>query len=113
MATRKRKARVFDGDLAVGWCQYGTPDYRLTRFFVDAKYRRKGVAAIALHGALELISQVGGGVVEAYPQDAPAKKTSASFLYNCTRSLFERAGFRYDRSKGTEHCVMSKVVAAA
>ena len=130
---RTHAALVFDGDVAVGWCQFGSPeelpniyhrkeyeaglerlpDYRLTCFFVDAKYRRRGVAAIALHGALKLIAQAGGGVVEAYPQDTPGKKTSASFLYNCTRSLFERAGFRYDRSKGTKHCVMSKVVAAA
>jgi hypothetical protein len=27
-----------------------------------------------------------------------------------TRSLFEQAGFSYDRSKGKYHCVMSKTV---
>jgi hypothetical protein len=30
----------------------------------------------------------------------------ASFLYNGTRSLFERAGFEYQRPKGKYHCVM-------
>jgi hypothetical protein len=49
-----------------------------------------GVAAVALDGALDLIAQAGGGVVEAYPQDMQGKKTSASFLYNGTRSLFEK-----------------------
>jgi hypothetical protein len=49
-------------------------------------------------------------VVEAYPQDTVGQKASASFLYNGTRSLFERAGFRYDRPKGTKNCVMSKTV---
>ncbi len=39
------------------------------------------------------IAQAGGGVVESYPQDTEGKKTSASFLYNATRSLFEQAGF--------------------
>ncbi len=38
---------------------------------------------------------------------------SASFLYNGTRSLFERAGFSYDRPKGKNHCVMSKQVRSA
>ena len=58
---RAHAALVFDGDLAVAWCQYGTPDelpninhrkeylagqdsppeYRLTCFFVDKKYRRR------------------------------------------------------------------------
>src|SRR3954451_15756309 len=76
-------ALVFDGDVAVGWCQYGSPeelknikhrkeyeaeldslpDYRLTCFFVDKRYRRRGVSALALQGALDLIAKAGGGVV--------------------------------------------------
>jgi hypothetical protein len=127
---RAHAALVFDGDLAVAWCQYGTPaelpninhrkeyeasldrlpDYRLTCFFVDRNYRRKGVAAIALGGALDLIAQAGGGVVEAYPQDTGGQKVSASFLYSATRSLFEQAGFSYIRHKGKNHSVMRKVI---
>lgn len=111
---------MFDGDVAVASCEYGSaeelpniyhrkeyeagldqlPDYRLTCFFVDRGYRRKGVAAVALRGALSLIAQAGGGVVEAYPQDTQGKRTSGSFLYNGTRSLFEKTGFSYERSKG-------------
>jgi GNAT superfamily N-acetyltransferase len=128
---RAHAAVVFDGDRAVGWCQYGTPeelptithrkeyeaglvapaDYRLTCFFVDRDYRRAGVAAVALRGALDLIAQAGGGVVEAYPYDIQGKKVSASFLYNGTRSLFEQAGFVYERPKGKNHCVMRTTVA--
>jgi GNAT superfamily N-acetyltransferase len=127
---RAHAALVFDGDEAVGWAQYGTPaelpninhrkeyeatvdrlpDYRLTCFFVDRKYRRKGVAAAALRGALDLIAQAGGGVVEAYPQDTGGQKVSASFLYSVTRSLFEQAGFSYVRHKGKNHCVMRIVI---
>jgi GNAT superfamily N-acetyltransferase len=126
-------ALVFDGDVAVGWCQFGSPaelpsiyhlkeynagldkapDYRLTCFFVDRNYRRKGVAAVALRGALDLIAKAGGGVVEAYPQDTQGKRTSGSFLYNGTRSLFEKAGFSHDRPKGNNHCVMRKTVSAS
>jgi GNAT superfamily N-acetyltransferase len=127
---RAHAALVFDGDVAVAWCQYGgpdelpniyhlkeynagldkAPDYRLTCFFVDRNYRRKGVAAVALRGALDLIAKAGGGVVEAYPQDTQGKRTSGSFLYNGTRSLFEQAGFSYERSKGKNHCVMRRTV---
>jgi GNAT superfamily N-acetyltransferase len=130
---RAHAALVFDGDLAVAWCQYGPPDelpniyhrkeyeaglerlpdYRLTCFFVDRKYRRKGMAAIALQGALDLIAQAGGGVVEAYPQETDGKQVSATFLYSATRSMFEQAGFSYDRPKGKHHCVMHKIVAPA
>jgi len=38
------------------------------------------------------------------------KKTSASFLYNGTRNLFEQAGFEYQRPKGKNHCVMRLIV---
>jgi len=42
-------------------------------------------------------------VMESYPQGTECKKTSASFLYNATRSLYEQAGFTYIRSKGSHH----------
>jgi hypothetical protein len=55
---------VFDGDVAVAWCQYGPPDelpnikhrteyeagldrlpdYRITCFFVDRNYRPRTIA---------------------------------------------------------------------
>jgi GNAT superfamily N-acetyltransferase len=127
---RAHAALVFHGAVAVGWCQYGCPeelsriyhrkeyeaglvklpDYRLTCLFVDKAHRRKGVAAAAVGGALDLIRQAGGGVVEGYPQDTEGKRVSASFLYNGTRSLFEHAGFNLERPKGKNHCVMSTTV---
>ncbi|HEX4723108.1 MAG TPA: GNAT family N-acetyltransferase [Pseudonocardiaceae bacterium] len=130
---RAHAALVFDGDIAVAWCEYGTvqelpnihhrkeweksvvrmPDYRITCLFVDRAYRRKGMAAIAVRGALELIGAAGGGLVESYPHDlAPGKRPSASFLYNATRSMYEKLGFNYDRPKGKGNCVMSKAVPA-
>jgi GNAT superfamily N-acetyltransferase len=126
---RAHAALVFDGDEAVAWCEYGTPaelpniyhrkeyeaeldtlpDYRITCMFVDKKYRRQGLTEVALRGALDLIAQAGGGVVEGYPHDTDGKKVSV--LYNGTRSLFERAGFSYIRAKGTRNCVMRTTVA--
>lgn len=125
-------ALVLDGDRAVGWCQYGSPeelprithrkeyesgllepaDYRITCFFVDRDYRRGGVSAVALQGALDLIAEAGGGVVDGLPYDTGGEKANASFLYNGTRSLFEQAGFEYQRPKGKNHCVMRMMVAA-
>ncbi|MEU4196030.1 GNAT family N-acetyltransferase [Kribbella sp. NPDC026611] len=127
---RAHAALVFDGERAVGWLEYGTPaelpninhrkeyerdlerlpDYRMTCFFTDRNYRRQGVSATALRGALDLIAQSGGGVVEAYPQDTGGKRITASFLYNGTRSLFEQTGFTYLRPKGKNHCTMTKTI---
>lgn len=70
-----------DGE-PVGWCQFGStdelhgrrqdpetarPTWRITCFVVDRRYRRRGVAGVALDAALEAIRQRGGGIVEAYP----------------------------------------------
>ncbi len=127
-------ALVLDGEVAVAWCQFGSPDelprifhrkeyeatrtqeppdYRVTCIFVDRSCRRRGVAGMALRGALDLIAKAGGGVVEGYPQDTQGKKTSPTFLYSATRSLFEQAGFTHDRHKGKNHCVMRRTVLPA
>jgi len=94
----------------VAWAQYGppaevpnihhrkeyeatldtVPDHRITCIFVDKKYRRTGVTAVALQGAIDLIAQAGGGVVEGYPHDT-ADGRKVSVLYNATRSLYETA----------------------
>src|SRR5580765_2891485 len=124
---RAHAALVFDGDVAIAWAEYGpvgelpnihhrkewerglerAPDFRITCLFVDRDYRRQGVAATAVRGALSLIAAAGGGLVEAYPHDLPPdKKTSASFLYNATRTMYERLGFDYQRPKGKGNCVM-------
>lgn len=125
-------ALVFDGDAVVAWCQYGTPeelpdlhhrreylatldhlpDYRLTCLFVDKKRRGNGLAGIAVRGALDLIRQAGGGIVETYPQDTDGEQVSPTVLYNGTRTLFEQEGFRYIRPKGKYNCVMRTEVTA-
>src|SRR4051794_24918608 len=134
---RAHAALVFDGKEAVGWAEYGAPDelpnihhrveyeqglrtppdYRVTCIFVDRRYRRRGVAALALRGALDLIAQSGGGLVEGYPHDMSkqpeGKKMSSSFLYNGTRRMYEEAGFTFERTKGLKNCVMVRTLGPA
>jgi hypothetical protein len=80
------------------------PDYRITCILVDKKYRRRGMVAVVLRGALDLIAYAGGGVVEGYPHDNEGKKVSV--LYTGTRETFEEAGFTYIRPKATRNCLM-------
>ncbi|BCJ31450.1 hypothetical protein [Actinocatenispora sera] len=125
---RAHAALVFDGAEAVAWCEFGspaelpnihhrkqyeaeldlTPDYRITCIFVDRRYRHRGLSAVALAGALDLIAAVGGGLVEGYPHDNAGQRKAV--LYNGTRALYERAGFDYVRSKGMGNCVMRRTV---
>lgn len=123
-------ALVCIDDKTVAWCQYGTPDelpaiyhkkeveetgyerpdWRITCIFVDKKYRHKGLARIAVEGALVLIKNQGGGIVESYPQDTHGQQTSSSFLYNATKSVFIDCGFEYLKSKGKNHTIMRKII---
>ena len=127
---RAHAALVYDGSTAVGWCQFGPtpelpriknkrayldgltdlPDWRITCFFVDRDYKRKGVASVALKGALHEISRLGGGTVESYPEDVEGRSVSTSFLHNGTVSMFKREGFRRSRRLGKNHWVVTKVV---
>lgn len=127
---RAHAALVYDGEACVGWCQFGPagelprikhrreyaagvtelPDWRITCFFVDSKYRNGGVASAALEGALREISRLGGGTVESYPQESDGRSLAASFLYNGTLSMFENRGFARTRRLGRNHWVVSKIV---
>jgi GNAT superfamily N-acetyltransferase len=129
---RAHAALVYDGENAVGWCQFGPtdelprikhkrayqsgltdlPDWRITCFFVDRDYRHQGVASIALEGALDEIARLGGGIVESYPEDVEGRKTSGSFLYNATLAIFERHGFQRTRQIGKNHWVATRIVEA-
>lgn len=126
MQGKAHAALVYLDDVPVGWCQYGSPqelpaiyhkkevesgdydvpDWRITCIFVDKSHRRKGVAKAAVEGALALIRQAGGGVVETYPQKTDEKRISGAFLYNGTQHLFESCGFVLIRTKGKNHTIM-------
>lgn len=132
--TRVREGRahaslVFDGDACVGWCQFGvpeevpriksraaydrgrtaSPDWRIGCCFVGKGHRRQGVASTALEGALALIGDLGGGVVEGYPEGADT--VPAGFLFNGALSTYERLGFVRERMIGKHRWVVSRRVA--
>lgn len=103
---------VYDDGEPIGWCQYGPSgelplpggsrrdrripplgqgvDWRITCFVTAVRSRRRGVAGVALRGALEAIRGQGGGLVEAYPTVTPRDRKRA---HAGTVSLFEREGF--------------------
>ena len=125
-------ALVFESEACVGWCQFGSPqelpriknrkeyeaglvtlpDWRLTCFFVDRHHRRQGVAAAALMGALSEISRLGGGIVEAYPEDTHGTRISPTFLHAGSLAMFEAAGFGRQRMIGKNKWVVLTTVPA-
>lgn len=131
---RAHAAVVFDVDTAIGWCQFGRsdeiaprnkfkrtyfpgmqaePDWRITCFFVDRKYRGQKVSSLALEGALRLIAEAGGGLVEAYPEDTTDRTINPAFICLGTTAMFERRGFTRQRQVAKHHWVMTKAVEKA
>jgi len=125
---RAHAALVFDGPNAVGWCQFGPtaelpnirskkaydaglrklPDWRITCFFIDRERRGEGIATLALREALRYIAELGGGMVEAYPEDYTREKTSSSFLCSGTLGMFEKSGFRKTRKIAMRRWVVTR-----
>jgi ribosomal protein S18 acetylase RimI-like enzyme len=130
---RAHAALVFDGPNAIGWCQFGSteelpnirsrkayeaglrdlPDWRITCFFIDRERRSRGVAGVALREALRMIAALGGGSVEAYPEDYEGRRISASFLCSGILGMFEKAGFRKARKIAMHRWVAVRSVGRA
>lgn len=109
---------VYDADECVGWCQFGPPaelpniknpkayekelverpDWRIGCIFTGSKHRDKGVASTAVRGALEAIGRLGGGLVEAYPeQDDERKPQRGAYFHTGPERLYAGFGFERDR----------------
>jgi hypothetical protein len=109
---------IYRGGECVGWCQYGPPaevatiknpkayekgltalpDWRIGCVFTGRGHRRDGVARAGLSAALTAISQAGGGVVEAYPEQLDGRgPQQGSYLHTGPEDLFEEFGFVRDR----------------
>ncbi len=123
-------ALVFDGEDCVGWCQFGSPDqlpevksrrryeaglvalpdWRITCFFTGKGLRRRGVADVALGGALLEIARLGGGTVEGYPEETDDRSVSGSFLHTGPMAVFEKHGFTRTRPIAPHRWVVTRSV---
>jgi GNAT superfamily N-acetyltransferase len=105
---------VYDGEGAVGWCQYGgpdevasiknpaayareldrLPDWRIGCIFTGSKHRGKGVARAAVSAVLEAVRAEGGGLVEAYPEQEEGRAPQrGAYFHTGPESLYADFGF--------------------
>ncbi len=61
-------------------------------FFVDRKFRGRGITVRLLKAAVEYVRSKGGRIVEGYPVEVRGK-TSDVFVYTGIASAFQKAGF--------------------
>jgi len=76
------------------------PDWRVGCVFTGGRHRRHGVARAALAAVLSAISEAGGGVVGAYPEQLDGRGPQrGAYLHTGPESLFEEFGFVRDRDR--------------
>ena len=126
---KARGILIYSGSRTIGWCQYGTreelprpgrgkvyqtlepipPDalvWRITCFFVDREFRRRGVAKFALSRVLQRIREEGGGIVEAFP--VTSSKAYTKWFGNV--SMYSEHGFMEVAAIGKSNVLMRCVV---
>lgn len=107
---------VYEDGRCVGWSQFGPPaelpniqnrrayerdadalpDWRLGCVFTDRRRREAGVATAAVGAALMAIREAGGGIVEAYPEQAEDRPPQrGAWFHTGPEALF--AGFGFER----------------
>ena len=108
----------------VGWCNIGpraeiprlarsklirpiddVPVWSIICVVVRGGYRKQGVIAHLIEGAVEYAASRGAPAVEAYPVD-PQGRMDTTMAFVGTRSMFDRAGFEL---VGTTDAVASKL----
>ncbi len=69
------------------------PVWSIVCFFIDRRYRGRGIAHQLVRGAISYVAKKGGTLLEAYPKDFDDKPATAAEAYTGVGSLYEAEGF--------------------
>ena len=102
---------IYEGQ-AIAWCAFAPredylklensrvhkriddkPVWSIPCFFIDKKFRRKGVSVALLKGIIEYARKNKIGIVEAYPTIPTQEKLPDAFVWIGLYKTFERSGF--------------------
>jgi GNAT superfamily N-acetyltransferase len=70
------------------------PVWSISCFFVEKKFRRKGLSFQMIKAAVDFVKKKGGSVVEAYPVEPKKAKMADAFAWTGLASSFIKAGFK-------------------
>lgn len=128
---------AYDGELPVGWISIGPredflalensrtlkriddqPVWSIVCFYINRKYRRKGVMSALIHGAVTYAAGHGARIIEAYPLDMHSnllegKKLTGYTGYMGIASAFEKEGFIKVAEASESQVIMRYSVAGA
>jgi GNAT superfamily N-acetyltransferase len=104
---------AYHGETPVGWCGLGPresfkrlersrylkrvddkPVWSIVCFFINSKYRRKGVASALIKAAIEYATDQGAPTLESYPILEWGPNVTSTSAYTGTVEMYQKAGFR-------------------
>jgi len=105
---------AFDGETPVGWCAFAPredytrlansrilkpvddkPVWSVSCFFIETRYRGRGVATALLGAAVEDAKRRGARILEGYPvEPAKGKRYPPAFAWHGVPAIFASAGFK-------------------
>jgi len=119
---------AYDGNKPIGWCAVAPRQdfvtlansrilkpvddqlvWSLPCFFVAKEYRRRGVTAQLLQGAVEYAKKQGAKIVEGYPNDPKSGPMADAFAWTGFASAFKKARFTEVARRSKTRPVMRKV----
>ncbi|NIQ39754.1 MAG: GNAT family N-acetyltransferase [Proteobacteria bacterium] len=103
---------AYAGDDPIGWCSVAPRDrfptlnrsrilkkidekpvWSIVCFFIDKKYRNKGLSVHLLAAAIGYVKERGGTILEGYPVEPKKDRMPAAFAWTGLASAFKRVGF--------------------
>ena len=121
---------AYDYNQPIGWCSVdrrenykalensrilkridNQPVWSIVCFFVDRRYRGKGIMTILIKGAVDYAIQQGAKIIESYPIDLQSPKLAGKNLTGCggymgIASVFKEYGFEEVRHASETQLVM-------
>jgi GNAT superfamily N-acetyltransferase len=116
---------AYEGSIPIGWCgieprrnYQGLGRSRIlkpideqdvwsiTCFFVDRKFRFRGISKGLILAALDFAAHNNGRIVEGYPTEIENEKMPAPFVYTGLASSFIDAGFKESARRSPKRPIM-------
>ena len=86
------------------------PVWSVVCFFIDKKYRRKGLTVELLKEAGKFAKKNGAKILEGYPVDPKTKDYAPVFAYTGLASAFRKAGFSEAARRSETRPIMRKML---
>ncbi len=86
------------------------PVWSIVCFFVDRRYRRRGLSVALIEGAVDYARKKGARIIEGYPVEPKKKPMPPVFAYTGLAAAYRRARFQEVARRSETRPIMRRIV---